>query len=210
MTCQNCNAPLESGDMFCPGCGAKLNAAPSAQATPATTAPIKKSLPTKMITIVLVVVLIVGGGIGAWALLRGGSEPDATQTNAEIPAANENRNSSASVEIVGYVIIGDDLHITALYDTGDLVGKEDSRPTVTIYFISGITDNAIRTPARRRLGYRVVTHPPESKRLGVACRGEGAVSEIRNSNPDNFEIVAEITIGNTVYASDRKCVSEIV
>lgn len=103
MNCPKCNAPLESDDVFCPGCGAKLDAAPPMQAT---TVPIelkKKPLPTKMIAIIVAVVVVVGGGIGtAFALQNRNRPPSGSITtianNAQVDRAAEESRLAAEAE----------------------------------------------------------------------------------------------------------------
>jgi len=70
MNCPTCNAPLESDDVFCPDCGAKLDATPvSTSVAPALQK--KKPLPTKLIAIVLAAVVVVGGGVATLVYTNG-------------------------------------------------------------------------------------------------------------------------------------------
>jgi len=65
MHCPTCHAPLESGDAFCPNCGAKCSAAP-----PAPEPKKKKKVPVKALAIVLAVLVL--GGVAVAAVLTQG------------------------------------------------------------------------------------------------------------------------------------------
>jgi len=69
MNCPKCNYPLEADDLFCPECGAKLNAAPVPPPAPApaekpptpAAKPKKKPAPKKILAIVLAAMFVLSG-----------------------------------------------------------------------------------------------------------------------------------------------------
>jgi len=78
MNCPKCNTPLEADDVFCPECGAKLDAAPVPPPVPApmeppapAAKPKKKPALKKVLAIVLAAVVVLGGVAAAVAVYFG-------------------------------------------------------------------------------------------------------------------------------------------